>query len=219
MKMKFLSLLPLLSVVLSQNASAFCDTMSTRVYVDMLPGHPTYITTRSRKDFISGAKQKVSPNTLGLTVAQLTVSGQAEPDLNLANQTEEICAGLGTVRFKMGYDTGNLTVFIDKKYQPGSCEYEVIKKHENYHVQVAQQAMRFFKEDIEKQIHKSIASLRPQKVANITEYQEVVQKQFQKVMNDLAPLLQHINNIIAEKNYIIDTPESYEATKRLCKNW
>ncbi len=209
-----------LSVLLSQNASAFCDKMVTRVYVDMMPGNPTYITTKSRQDFISTAQQKVSPNTLGLTIAQLSVSGQAESDSDLKTDDEgNLCASLGTVRFKMGYDAGNLKVFIDKKYRPESCEYEVIKEHENYHVAVAQQAMEFFKQDVENQIHHSISKMRPQKVRTAEEYQAVVNRQFQQIIQELTPLLKHINATIAEKNYVIDTQESYEATRELCQNW
>ena len=160
MKMKTIFTLPLLSVLLAQNASAFCDTMTTRVNVDTLPGNPVYITTRSRQDFINGAQQKVSPNTLGLTVAKLNVQGRAEPEKEVPVQNGSMCASLGTVYFTIGYGSGDLTVYIDKKYKPGSCEYEVIRKHENYHVQVAQQAMAFYKQDIENQIHKSISKLK-----------------------------------------------------------
>ncbi len=219
MNMKKTSFIALLSLLFSQNASAFCDTMATRVYVDMMPGNPTYITTRSRQDFISSADQKVSPNTLGLTVARLTIEGTPDPMVDVITENGYMCASLKTIRFKMGYDTGAIQVFIDKKYPIDSCEYDVIKEHENYHVQVAQQAMKFFKDDVEKTIYKSISQLRPKKVTTVEEYQAEVQRQYQKIMQDLTPLIQHINDVIAEKNYAIDTKESYQATTALCQNW
>ena len=208
-------LLPLLSVFLSQNASAFCDTVSTRVYITMNPGNVKYITTRSKHDFISSSPHPVSPNTLGLTVARLGITGSATPNIETRNQ--EICVSLGSLDFKMGYD--DLTVYIDKKYKPSSCEYKVIKNHENYHVAVAQQAMIFFKPDVEKQIQKSLQKIKPKIVHTKAEVEAALQDQFDQVINDLQPLVNHINKITAKKNYQIDTPESYAQTKALCKNW
>lgn len=219
MKNKKTFFFALLSLVFSQKASAFCESMATRVYIDMMPGNPTYITTRSRQDFMASSTQKISPNTLGLTLAKLTIQGRPDPIVDVVSENGFMCAGLKTIRFKMGYDTGAIQVFIDKKYPRHSCEYEVIKKHENYHVQVAQQAMKFFKPDVEKRIYDSIAQLRPKKVATVEEYQQEIERQYQKIIQDLKPLIQHINEVIAEKNYEIDTPESYRATTELCQNW
>lgn len=217
MQIKKLSVLALLSVFLTQNASAFCDSMNTRVTITTNPGNVKYITTLSRDEFVKKAKQKVSPNSVGLTVSNLTVKGEAEGRVETDNN--RTCVSLGSVDFRMGYETGDLVVYIDKKYPSTSCEYKVTKTHEKYHVAVAQQAMLFFKPDIEKQIQKTIRNLRPQIVSTTTERDKVIQEQFQQIMSDLRPLLQHINDTIAKKNYQIDTPESYAETTALCHNW
>ena len=112
-----------------------------------------------------------------------------------------------------------MCVYIDKKYKPSSCEYKVIKNHENYHVAVAQQAMIFFKPDVEAQVQKSLQKIKPQIVSTPEEKDQVLKNQFNQIMNDLKPLINHINTVTAKKNYQIDTPESYEKTKALCKNW
>ena len=122
MKMKMSLLLSLLSLLFSQNASAFCDSASTRVYITMNPGNVKYITTQSKHDFIRSAPNPVSPNTLGLTVARLGITGDARP--HIETQDGKMCVSLGTLNFKMGYD--DLTVYIDKKYKPSSCEYKRI---------------------------------------------------------------------------------------------
>ena len=181
----------------------------------MNPGNVKYITTKSKHEFIHSSPHPVSPNTLGLTVAHLNITGDARPNVEI--EGGKTCVSLGTLNFKMGYD--DLTVYIDKKYKPSSCEYQVIKNHENYHVAVAQQAMTFFKPDIEAQIQKSLQKIKPQIVKDAKERDEVLKSQFNQVMNDLRPLIDHINKTTAKKNYQIDTPESYTRTKALCKNW
>ncbi len=125
----------ILSLFLSQNASAFCDTVNTRVNITTNPGNVQYITTKSRSEFIHNSNYAVSPNTLGLTVSNLSISGSVKAKVEQLDK--QICASIGILNFKMGYDNGNLKVYIDKKYAPGSCEYEVIREHENYHVAVA----------------------------------------------------------------------------------
>lgn len=215
MKQKNIFLLPLLSLLFVQNARAFCDSATTGVYITMDPGNVKYITTRSKHDFIHASKQPVSPNTLGLTVAHLNITGDARP--NIEKEDDKICVSLGTLNFKMVYD--ELTVYIDKKYKPGTCEYKVIKNHENYHVAVAQQAMIFFKPDVEKEIQKSLQKVKPQIIKDPKDQDRVLKEQFTQVMNDLKPLIAHINAVTAQKNYEIDTPQSYAKTRALCKNW
>ncbi len=212
-KIHFISFLLLLLFV--QNASAFCDSASTRVYITSNPGNVKYITTRSKHDFINSAPHPVSPNTLGLTISHMTLKGEAIP--NIETEDGKMCVSLGTLNIKMEND--ELTVYIDKKYKPSSCEYQVIKNHEHYHVAVAQQAMIFFKPDIEKQIQKSLRNIKPRIVTTAAERDRVLQEQFNQIMNDLRPLINHINKKTAEKNYQIDTPESYARTRALCKNW
>lgn len=207
----------ILSLFLSQNASAFCDKVSTRVQITTNPGNVQYITTLSREDFIRNRNYKVSPHTLGLTASELTIS--AQPKSKVEIQGNQICVTLESLAFKMGYEKEGLRVYIDKKYKPGSCEYEVIREHENYHVAVAQQAMLFFKPDIEDKIYEIVSNLSPQITTDKNEIESIVKKQYERILEQLKPLLTHINQTIAKKNAQIDTPESYEKTRALCKNW
>ena len=145
----------------------------------------------------------------------MNIKGEATPHVDVENG--KICVSIGVLNLKMEND--ELTVFIDKKYKPSSCEYKVIKAHENYHVKVAQQAITFFKSDVEKQVQKSLKRVKPRIVSDAAERDKVLKEQFTQVMNDLKPLIAHINKVTAQKNYAIDTPESYAKTKKLCKNW
>lgn len=214
---KKIILCAILSLFLSQNASAFCDKTSTRIQITTNPGNVQYITTKSRKEFLSNSKTTVSPNTLGLTVSNLSISGNAQATVE--KQGNQICASLSFLNFKMGYEKGNLKVYIDKKYNPGSCEYEVIREHENHHVAIAQQAMLFFKPDIEQKIQEIVSNMTPKLIKSEQEISSFTQEQFNYILSELQPLLNHINQTIAKKHAQIDTPESYAKTQALCKNW
>ena len=215
MKQKFIFILALLSCFWAQKASAFCNSMSTRVYITTNPGNVQYITTKSRNEFLKYATKGASPNTVGLTVARLSYSGK--PQANIEEQDGQVCASLGAIDIKLGYE--DLTVYIDKKYDLSSCEYKVTKRHEKQHVAIYQQAMIFFKPDIEKRVQESLKQLRPKIVKTPEERDRVLIEQYQKVMDDLAPLIEHINKTTAKKNQQLDSPESYKRTTALCKNW
>ena len=215
MKQKFIFTLALLLFFSPQKASAFCNSMRTQVYITTNPGIAQYITTKSRNEFLKYASTPASSNTVGLTVARLSYSGKPQP--NIEEEDGQVCVSLGAIDIKLGYE--DLTVYIDKKYPLSSCEYKVTKRHEKQHVAIYQQAMIFFKPDIEKQVQKSLKQLKPQIVKTPQERDRVLIEQYQKVMDDLLPLIEHINKVTAQKNQQLDSPESYKRTTALCKNW
>lgn len=216
MKKLFLLLLCLsVSPVLAQNATPFCTTMATRVHIRTRPGNPQFISLYSREEFLQKAETQVSPYTLGLTVAKLDVSVKTTP--TLTEQLGQICVGLSDVDIEMSYPT--LTVYIDKKYMPSSCAYQTIKEHENYHVAVAQQALSFFRPDVENAAAKALMRLAPKIVYSKDEIQGVVNKLTNAVVMALQPVVNHINGKLIEKNAAIDTKEMYQATTAVCKDW
>lgn len=209
-------MIALLCLFITQNATAFCRKVRPYVSVETKMGYVRYITHLSRDEFLRRAPTKMSPSTLGMTVSKLGLTGFAEPEIQQQGP-DTACVQIRRINLMLGYDT--LDVYIDKRYKPGSCEYEVVKKHENYHVRVSQEAMAFFRPDIDAALDKALSHIEPATVHSQAELQNAFEHQFQQVMHELQPLIDHINQKIAEKNYIIDTPESYAETTALCRNW
>ena len=214
---KILFILALLTVspVFAQNATPFCNTVNTQVNMKLNMSVPKYITTMSRQAFLKKAKGKISPYTLGLTVSQLQLNGTAKA--RTTTQGKQICVGISQLDIVL--EDPDLTVYIDKKYLPSSCAYKTIREHENYHVAVSQQAMIFFKADIEKALKEAVQSVRPIIITNKDNIQSALGQQFDAVIKKLEPLIQHINDKIQEKNTAIDTQASYTATQALCTDW
>lgn len=196
-------------------AYAKCDEFTPRVTLRTKTGRIKYITTQTRDEFIAGVSGEVSPNTVGLTVSKLKLSVQGKP--HIQQDGRRACVGIKDVVFDMGYET--LDVYIDRRYKPGSCEYKEVKAHENYHVAVSNQAMAFFKPDLETALKKAVSKMRPEFVYSNEEAGRVAKRQFDQVLKEVQPVVDHINKKIAEKNYAIDTPESYQSTTARCQNW
>lgn len=221
-KKKFL-IYALMLAFLPTQAGAFCETQNVRINVSMDSGNVQYITTKSSNEFAADSKriykkdlQGNHDHSRGLTVT--SISQHISPKPNIERSDDKICARLGSLDFKIGYRKG-IQVYIDKKYKPGSCEYEITKKHENYHVAVHQQAMMFFKPDIEKKVREIVGKLRPKIVHSEKEAENFLNGQVQQIQKELNEFIKRIDKIIAEKNAVIDTQESYAKTQALCKNW
>ena len=214
-KLLLLGLCFLVSPVFAQNAIPFCTSMSTRVNVRTRPGNPQYITQFSREEFLKKANVQTSTYTLGLTVAKLDVSIESKPSIK--EQLGQICVGISEVNIEMRYP--KLTVYIDKKYAPSSCEYQTIKEHENYHVAVAQQALTFFRRDIEDAAAKALSRMSPKLVYSRNDIPPAVTKQVNTITAAIQPVVDHINKKLVEKNQAIDTKEMYQQTTAVCKNW
>ncbi len=209
-------ILVLLCLFLAQNANALCPKWPIKVNIITQPGEVVYNHSHSRHEFARFSEHPVNPNTLGLTVTKLGLKISGKTRAQSAGG-DKYCVGLSEVNFYIGYD--KILVLIDKKYPKGSCNYKVIKNHEDYHVQVSQEAMTFFRKDIEWELHEAINNLRPEEVYSVARANQIMEKQFKGVESKVNPLFTHINKKIAEKNHAIDTPKSYKETTKLCPRW
>ncbi len=213
MKKSFLFFL--LYFLYAQNANALCA--KNRIKINITAPNPVviYDSSHTHEEFAHLTKANVQANTLGLTTATMQVGMNGKTYAQ--QEGNRVCIGLKTINFTLGYQS--LKVYIDKKYPKNSCNYKVIKDHEDYHVAVFQQALTFFRPDIERELREAVKNLRPEYAYTETRANQIMQKQFNQIQKKIKPLLDHINRKIAEKNYAIDTPESYRKTTKLCPKW
>ncbi len=208
------SFLLLLCLFLSLNANAICSQHDIKMNIVVEKGQVKYDHTRSRKEFERFAKTR-NPNMLGLTVANLRLNMGGKSTIQ--SNGKQYCATISEINFYLGFD--EIDVYIDKKYPKNSCNYKVIKEHEDYHVAVSQQAMIFFKPDIDRELKQIVSQLKPEYTNSRTNAERIKDKQFKMIQKQIEPLLKHINKKINEKNSAIDTPESYAKTTKKCRKW
>ncbi len=207
---------------LPTNASAFCDRMPVTVSVRTKVPAPAYHHNRRWFEFPNlppADQQPAGMQIRGLTVSRIEVSGKAVSGVQRFN--DHVCLGLKEVVFEISLP--QLDIYIDRKYPASSCEYQVTKRHEEIHAGIFKQAVDFFRPDIEKELRAATNRRTPRLLypfeATPEKIESLTQQEFQAVMDDVAPLIRHVNAKIAQKNAQIDTPESYKQTSDLCKNW
>lgn len=199
----------------SSNANALCDKNKIQIDISVLNPPVIYDTSHGNQDFSRLTNHPVPQNTLGLTEAEVTV--QMSGQTYVKPEHTRFCIGIKAIHFTLGYES--IKVYIDKKYPQTSCNYKVIKNHEDYHVNVYRQALAFFRPDIERALKEAVKNLRPEYAYTSARGTQIMKKQFMEINKKIQPLLEHINRKIAEKNYAIDTPESYRKTTAKCPKW
>lgn len=202
-------------LIFAMGARAECTYRTPDVLIKTKPGIVKYVTNMSREEYAKHLNLNLPENNLGLTTNKISASYEVVPFQR--REGNKTCVGIRRIVFSIGSDV--IYVFIDKKYKAGSCEFNTIKEHEKFHVAVTQQAMSFFKPDLERTIKQAVKKIKPEYVYTGERAQAVLENQARQVMKEIDPIINHINKKIEEKNAIIDTPESYQATTALCKNW
>jgi hypothetical protein len=221
--MKFLVLCFSVCFFWAQNATAFCYRQPVKVKVKTSIPKPKYHHNLTADRFPAQISTKKKHNKdmemRGLTVSKLEVTGQASSYVK-QNKTE-VCVGLKEVTFE--FKLNSLDVYIDKRYAKNSCAYREIKEHEDIHAGIFSQAVPFYKPDLEKALQRAVDSLvthsLPISSANQEKVNKLTDQDFQKVIRDISPVLDHMNKKVMEKNEAIDTYESYMEISKKCPKW
>ena len=212
--LKFLFILLIWSIGISVNAA--CDLPEPHLILKTNPGTITYHNDLSKQEFMLKAPNEQTPDTaVGLTVARMNIQANGTPQMK--GNGRKSCVGIKDITFEIGFD--QIDVYIDRKYKPGSCEYKIVKEHEDHHAQLSRQAMIFFKPDIEKALRTSLKNYRPRYVHSKRQAEQVAQRQFEQLVEDVRPVIDHVNKVLAQKNAAIDTPASYRQVTAQCDNW
>lgn len=181
------------------------------VRVNVNPGPVRYNNSLSNSQFPS----KPYASTMGLTVAQLTVNMQAKSFVR--EESNGACIGLDELTVNIGFP--QIDVYIDKKYRPGTCQYNVIKEHENYHVRVQQEGLTFFGGKIKEAFQIAANKIKPRSLSSPGQAQSILNQMVAQVKADVDPLIRFIEKRLREENEVIDTDEAYRETSKKCKKW
>ena len=154
----------------------------------------------------------------GLTVLpEVHLSLYTKNEMIDINDKTYLC--IRQITIKTVYDPPRINVYLSNQYPKGSCEFNVLKKHEGYHVEVFKQSILFYNPQIKKSLIQLERKLRAISIGSQYEmesladtYAQVLSMKFMKIQN-------YINSKINQKNAAIDTTESYAATQALCDNW
>lgn len=125
------------------------------------------------------------------------------------------CVSLVAANIQVGFET--LTVYLDRKYPKGSCEYEAILAHEMEHVRRNRDAVT---RDLPRLRRQVAQVLRAKPALHVREVERQARDAYLLYLRQqLGPSLRAIAAARDRSNDAIDTPESYRAIAAKCENW
>lgn len=191
---------------------AKCPDMGTpQLNIRFKYGEIHYINNKSSRDF----PQAPASDVTGLTVTNLQRTATGDAVMGRSNGS--YCVMLGNLNVEIGFP--RVDIYIDKKYQPGSCNYNVIKEHEEYHARVQQEGLKFFAAKIKQAYQTALKKIKPQETYSASLAQDIAAKMVGQVEKDVLPLMKYVEQQLYEKNMVIDTSESYAKEAKRCPKW
>ncbi len=160
-------------------------------------------------------KAKLAQTVRGLTVAEASfgIQGNAE----VTKMGNRYCVRLANVDITFGYS--RIVVLIDKKYKEKSCEYKVIKEHEDTHVYLNRQVLTEFAPRIKQKVNEVAASIPPRVEYTKVRAEKALSEMLAKVQEAIKPDMAEFRILQDERNQAIDTKENYRATTNMCDRW
>jgi hypothetical protein len=160
-------------------------------------------------------KAKLAQTVRGLTVAEASfgIQGNAE----VTKMGNRYCVRLANVDVTFGYS--RIVVLIDKKYKEKSCEYKVIKEHEDTHVYLNRQVLTEFAPRIKQKVNEVAASIPPRVEYTKVRAERALSEMLAKVQEAVKPDMAEFRILQDERNQAIDTKENYRATTNMCDRW
>lgn len=124
------------------------------------------------------------------------------------------CVGLKDAELTIGYD--RIDVYVDRRYRPGSCQYDVILEHENQHVRNFQDTLALYLPEIRARLADEAATAVPQVAGSMS----TGARYFVNLLRDRpTPLIEHMQRDMAAADARLDTADSYPATQARCDGW
>jgi hypothetical protein len=161
----------------------------------------------------STTKSAMGWNPVGLTSTELGFQMKVRVSA-VPSQRNRYCGYLDSVDATVGYE--KLTVYVARKYRPGSCQYGSIMDHEKLHVMVFRRILDRYAPRLERRITSAAARLRPVVTGNA---KQAASRLKNKLKQEIQPLFREMNQQLNRDNAKLDTPQNYKREQARCENW
>ena len=156
-------------------------------------------------------------DTLGLTVAPLISSMDIQTVI--IDRGSSLCVFIEDVTYRIGYK--QQIVYIDQKYAPSTCPYNVILEHENLHVQYNNESLRRYKRQFGRAVKMHFRGVDTLEVPKNRSARGMIQRWInkQKRIPALEQIQKDLSELQDQKHGRIDSEHSYKMTQRKCDRW
>lgn len=135
--------------------------------------------------------------------------------LGQLNADGSVCVVPAKVNFYLGFS--DPVIYISNELQPESCEYNVVKRHEQTHQQINKTALDYFLPLFRDALHKIIAAVPPEQVNHISQIDNATTRLTAEYNRRLAPLIDVFKEELLLEQSKLDNRDNYLHEKNLCR--
>ncbi len=195
------------------------DEGTTDLSVSQIIGEVTYKTGNTRSDLKRIQQRHGATATtsgwfpLGLTLSELRAEMRISTRAYPAGQGR-YCVVPASVDIDLGYP--KFTIYVDRRYRRGSCEYRAISEHEEQHVAIYQNRLDRLISWIQKRMALEISRMAPVIAASPNNGAEKIKR---RLSLKLTPLIKRLQRATDAGNRGIDSRTGYVRVQNRCRNW
>ncbi len=162
------------------------------------------------KELVHGGKERI----LGLTKPDLEIATQHRYRTTTRGKT--LCFWIEEIQVRMIYKA--LEVFVAKDYRRSSCEYRAVLAHEQEHLAVARDNLERYAPEVRRALTSLLIPTpqRPVQIDHQEDANETYQRLYAKILD---PIYKRMKLDLEARHAALDTPQSYAAVRRRCRNW
>ncbi len=190
-----------------------------RVSMITLPGDLYYDTSRTSQELErlqgkrASADRRRGWHPIGLTLTELQFRMQISVNALPRNDNTH-CAVVSAVDASLGYD--RITIYVDRRYPPGSCQYQSVLDHENLHLAVFRDTLAAFAPTVERRLNEAAQKLKPVVARTAEQAAAKLQKALQR---EVEPIFNDMNRRMDAENGRLDNKENYLHEQSRCSKW
>ena len=203
---------------LSAGAATACPTAPfPNIQVHVLDPQHNLSTSKSLRQINSMANRKglhqKGKTTHGMTQSLVEASMSAK-FTGLKEPNGPVCISLSDLQVRFGHR--KLLVHLPREYGRGSCQYNVVLRHEMAHVNVNRGAVRKYAAILNSELRQDIQRSRTLKTTTMTRGKQVFQKRLRAIIGRVMDRhTKEINTLHAK----IDAPDSPYLADGKCASW
>jgi hypothetical protein len=145
----------------------------------------------------------------GLTIGRYDLEVTVNTDS--MRDGSSFCAQLRAAHVEIGLK--QLDVIVDRRFAAGSCERQAVLDHEEQHVEIFREAVRYYLSALERALQLTLLPL------NIADRDAARAAYLGPITDSLKPIFAAINSRARDGNARLDMPESYAAVFKRCRHW
>ncbi|KAF0138525.1 MAG: hypothetical protein FD153_1261 [Rhodospirillaceae bacterium] len=107
-------------------------------------------------------------------------------------------------------------IYIDRRFEPGSCQYETVLDHEYTHIAINREMLRLHAPRIRMALAEAVRRINPVVVEDLFRDRD---QPIALLQAAVEAELNAFNQARDQANSTIDTPDNYRRTQALCSNW